>query len=161
MIAYLPSIIPYYSPFKLNLMFCTQSRFTYYFVLYWVRECYEHPHYILPKEGCPSRPHTFFINELAELQRFVLVWFGFLGFITKMYLQFMYHRVIFFRAERGRENLINDDNQWQTHFIILSSNVDYLITIAYHWLSPLLILYLPMQEVNHPDSQIVTELRVK
>ena len=28
----LPSIIPYYSPFELNLMFCTQSRFTYYFV---------------------------------------------------------------------------------------------------------------------------------
>ena len=27
------SIIPQDAPFELNLMFCTQSRFTYYFVL--------------------------------------------------------------------------------------------------------------------------------
>ena len=39
--------------------------------------------------------------------------------------------------------------------------IDKLITIAYHWLSPLLILYLPMQKVNHLDNQIVTDLWVK
>ena len=65
------SIIPQDAPFELKVMFCTQSRFTYHFILYWVRERYERPYYILPKEGCPSGPHTFFINELAELQRFV------------------------------------------------------------------------------------------
>ena len=39
--------------------------------------------------------------------------------------------------------------------------IDKLITIAYHWLSPLLILYLPMQKVNHLDNQMVTGLWVK
>ena len=72
LIDYLPSIIPQDAPFELNIMFCTQSRFTYYFILYWVRERYEHSRYILLKEGHPQQgPLTFFINELAELQRFV------------------------------------------------------------------------------------------
>ena len=55
-------IIPQNLLFELNLMFCTQSRFTYYFVLYWVRERYEHPYYILLKEGHPQGPLTFFIK---------------------------------------------------------------------------------------------------
>ena len=59
-----PSIIPQNSPFELNLMFCTQSRFTYYFVLYWVRERYEHPHYILPKEGHPVWATRFFYKGI-------------------------------------------------------------------------------------------------
>ena len=54
------SIVPQDSPFELNLMFCTQSRFTYYFVLYWVRERYEPPYYILPKEGHPTG-HSLFL----------------------------------------------------------------------------------------------------
>ena len=33
--------------------------------------------------------------------------------------------------------------------------IDKLIAIAYHWLSPLLILYLPMQKVNGVDNQLV------
>ena len=67
------SIISQDAPFELKVMFCTQSRFTYYFVLYWVRERYEHSHYILPKEGHPPLGTHFFINVFAELQRFVLV----------------------------------------------------------------------------------------
>ena len=78
-----PSIIPQNSPFELNLMFCTQSRFTYYSVLYWVRVRYEHSRYILLKEGHPCRPLTFFIKVSTWIQRFVLAWFGLLGFITK------------------------------------------------------------------------------
>ena len=78
------SIIPQNSPFELNIMFCTQSRFTYYFILYWVRERYEPPYYILPKEGHPlSRTTHFFIKVSTWIQRFVLAWFGLLGFITK------------------------------------------------------------------------------
>ena len=53
-------IIPQNLLFELNLMFCTQSRFTYYFVLYWVRERYEHSRYILPKEGYP-KGHSLFL----------------------------------------------------------------------------------------------------
>ena len=76
-------IIPQNLLFELKVMFCTQSRFTYYFVLYWVRERYEHPHYILLKEGHPCGPLTFFIKVSTWIQRFVLAWFGLLGFITK------------------------------------------------------------------------------
>ena len=65
------SIIPQDAPFELNLMFCTQSRFTYYFVLYWVRERYEHSRYILLKEGHPIWATLIFIKEKSELQRFV------------------------------------------------------------------------------------------
>ena len=78
------SILPQNSPFELNIMFCTQSRFTYYFILYWVIERYEHPHYILPKEGHPKWPLAFFIKVSTWIQRFVLAWFGLLGFITKI-----------------------------------------------------------------------------
>ena len=59
-----PSIIPYYSPLELKVMFCTQSRFTFYSVLYWVRVRYEHSRYILLKEGHPIRPLTFFYKGI-------------------------------------------------------------------------------------------------
>ena len=57
-------IIPQNLPFELKVMLCTQSRFTYYFILYWVRERYEHPHYILPKEGHPFRATHFFYKGI-------------------------------------------------------------------------------------------------
>ena len=42
-----------------------------------------------------------------------------------------------------------------------SSKVDYLITIAYHWLLLLLILYLPMQNVRDIDYKNFTKFRVQ
>ena len=39
--------------------------------------------------------------------------------------------------------------------------IDNLITIAYHWLSPLLILYLPMQCKNGIDNQWVANFKPK
>ena len=39
--------------------------------------------------------------------------------------------------------------------------IDNLITIAYHWLSSLLILYLPMQNVKVIDNKNFTDLRLK
>ena len=59
-----PSIIPQNLLFELNLMFCTQSRFTFYSVLYWVRVRYEHSRYILLKEGHPTRATHFFYKGI-------------------------------------------------------------------------------------------------
>ena len=39
--------------------------------------------------------------------------------------------------------------------------IDKLIAIAYHWLSPLLILYLPMQNVKVIDNKNFTDLWLK
>ena len=39
--------------------------------------------------------------------------------------------------------------------------IDKLITIAYHWLSPLLILYLPMQKVKVIDNKNFMDLWLK
>ena len=61
------SIIPQDAPFELKVMFCTKSRFTYYFVLYWVRERYEHSHYILPKEGHPKWATLIFIKRTIRI----------------------------------------------------------------------------------------------
>ena len=46
-------------------------------------------------------------------------------------------------------------------FFIMRPIIDNLITIAYHWLSPLLILYLPMQKVKVIDNKTITDLRLK
>ena len=46
-------------------------------------------------------------------------------------------------------------------FFIMRPIIDNLITIAYHWLSLLLILYLPMQNVKVIDNKNYTDLWFK
>ena len=113
----------------LNWILCFAPKVASLFILYYTGwECVMSTLAIyFWKRGIPLGPLTFFIKVSTWIQRFVLAWFGLLGFITKsvctksvctksvctksvctIYVANMFNTIL--RAEIGRSNLTNDDN---------------------------------------------------